>query len=160
MPPSGSTIFTPLSGSGLCDAVIIRPHACPSSPARTAVSRPHRNTVDASTVPLFLKPAVPYVGLKSFGSAYCELARDIRATSKLILPSYAETPFRPLLLRRTRDRRAQTTADDMLHEEAGVRSHNTKHQKSTRCFKGYRLLCASLEPRGGDEANHRYQTEQ
>ena len=59
IPPVQSTSFTPLSGSGLCEAVMTMPVARPVTWERAAASAPQRNTVDARTSPLVRKPAVP-----------------------------------------------------------------------------------------------------
>lgn len=63
--PLGSTILTPLSISGLCDAVIMRPHAARVARARAATSRPQRKTVEDRRLASARKPAVPYDGRKA-----------------------------------------------------------------------------------------------
>ena len=57
--PVRSTSFTPLSGSGLREAVMTMPVARPVTWGSAAASAPQRNTVDARTSPLVRKPAVP-----------------------------------------------------------------------------------------------------
>ena len=58
--PRGSTIFTPLSASGLWLAVTITPTVCPASALlRSAAIMPIRRQVLSSRSALARKPAVP-----------------------------------------------------------------------------------------------------
>ncbi len=59
--PEGSTILTPLSLTGLCEAVMTTPTAFPfKNRDRVAAKMPTRGAAPVSFAASHLKPAVPY----------------------------------------------------------------------------------------------------